>query len=36
MRPIVLQAHERPITFVTYNFDGDLVFSCGKVSHLIL
>ncbi|KAJ1604793.1 eukaryotic translation initiation factor 3-like protein [Cryptosporidium canis] len=30
MRPIVLQAHERPITFVTYNFDGDLVFSCGK------
>ncbi|OII78050.1 hypothetical protein cand_036980 [Cryptosporidium andersoni] len=30
MRPIVLQAHERPISFVTYSFDGDLIFSCGK------
>eukprot|EP00761_Pharyngomonas_kirbyi_P013105 gb/GECH01013132.1/.p1 GENE.gb/GECH01013132.1/~~gb/GECH01013132.1/.p1 ORF type:complete len:332 (+),score=61.63 gb/GECH01013132.1/:1-996(+) len=30
MRPLLLKGHERPVTFVCYNKDGDLVFSCGK------
>ena len=29
-RPIVLNGHDRPITMVKYNHDGDLVFSCSK------
>jgi translation initiation factor 3 subunit I len=30
MRPILLKGHERAITFVKYNADGDLLFSCSK------
>ncbi|CAR25790.1 hypothetical protein ZYGR_0A03590 [Zygosaccharomyces rouxii] len=30
MRPIMLVGHERPITQVKYNREGDLVFSCSK------
>ena len=27
MRPIVLKGHERPVTIVRFNYDGDLFFS---------
>eukprot|EP00276_Gloeochaete_wittrockiana_P009339 CAMPEP_0184656544 /NCGR_PEP_ID=MMETSP0308-20130426/16579_1 /TAXON_ID=38269 /ORGANISM="Gloeochaete witrockiana, Strain SAG 46.84" /LENGTH=319 /DNA_ID=CAMNT_0027093717 /DNA_START=64 /DNA_END=1023 /DNA_ORIENTATION=+ len=30
MRPIALKGHERPITFLKYNREGDLLFSCSK------
>lgn len=30
MRPILLKGHERPLTFLKYNRDGDLLFSCAK------
>lgn len=30
MRPIVLRGHERPLTQVKYNNDGDLIFTCSK------
>ena len=30
MRPILLKGHERAITFVRYNKEGDLLFSCAK------
>jgi translation initiation factor 3 subunit I len=30
MRPILMKGHERPLTFLKYNRDGDLLFSCGK------
>lgn len=30
MRPILLKGHERSITCVIYNKDGDLLFSCSK------
>lgn len=30
MRPILLKGHERPITQVKYNIDGDLIFSVAK------
>lgn len=30
MRPIVLRGHERPLTQVKYNADGDLIFTCSK------
>jgi translation initiation factor 3 subunit I len=29
-RPFLLQGHERPITTVQYNFDGDLLFTASK------
>jgi translation initiation factor 3 subunit I len=29
-RPYLLQGHERPITKIIYNFDGDLLFSASK------
>jgi translation initiation factor 3 subunit I len=29
-RPFLLQGHERPITKITYNYDGDLLFSASK------
>ncbi|EDO18471.1 hypothetical protein Kpol_1032p65 [Vanderwaltozyma polyspora DSM 70294] len=32
MRPIMLVGHERPLTQVKYNKEGDLVFSCSKDS----
>lgn len=32
MRPIVLMGHERPLTQVKYNREGDLLFSCSKGS----
>ncbi|VDP64100.1 unnamed protein product [Schistosoma mattheei] len=30
MRPIILNGHERPITRITYNCDGDLIFTAAK------
>ena len=30
MRPITLMGHERPLTQVKYNRDGDLIFTCSK------
>lgn len=30
MRPILLKGHERPLTYVKYNVEGDLMFSCAK------
>ncbi|KFD50597.1 hypothetical protein M514_08546 [Trichuris suis] len=32
MKPLVLRSHERPITKVKYNREGDLLFSCSKDS----
>ncbi|CCF56799.1 hypothetical protein KAFR_0B05030 [Kazachstania africana CBS 2517] len=32
MRPIVLMGHERPLTQVKYNREGDLIFTCSKDS----
>ena len=29
-RPYLLQGHERPITVVKYNYDGDLLFTASK------
>jgi translation initiation factor 3 subunit I len=30
MKPILMKGHERPLTFLRYNRDGDLLFSCAK------
>lgn len=30
MRPILLKGHERSITMVKYNREGDLIFTCAK------
>ena len=30
MRPILLKGHERSITYVKYNYDGDLLFTASK------
>jgi len=30
MRPLLLKGHERPLTFVKYNREGDLLFTCAK------
>ena len=30
MRPILLKGHERSITVVKYNYDGDLLFTASK------
>lgn len=30
MRPILMKGHERPLTFLRYNRDGDLLISCAK------
>lgn len=30
MRPILLKGHERAITFLKYNREGDLIFTCSK------
>jgi len=30
MRPILIKAHERSITYVKFNRDGDLLFTCSK------
>jgi translation initiation factor 3 subunit I len=30
MRPILMKGHERPLTFLRYNRNGDLLFSCAK------
>ncbi|ONI18276.1 hypothetical protein PRUPE_3G206800 [Prunus persica] len=30
MRPILMKGHERPLTFLTYDREGDLLLSCGK------
>jgi translation initiation factor 3 subunit I len=29
-RPLLLKGHERPITMVKYNREGDIVFTTGK------
>ena len=33
MRPILLKGHERPLTFIKYNREGDLLFTCAKDHH---
>ena len=33
MRPILLKGHERPLTFIKYNADGDLIVTCAKDHH---
>eukprot|EP00241_Pyramimonas_parkeae_P006807 CAMPEP_0114255406 /NCGR_PEP_ID=MMETSP0058-20121206/17538_1 /TAXON_ID=36894 /ORGANISM="Pyramimonas parkeae, CCMP726" /LENGTH=323 /DNA_ID=CAMNT_0001369775 /DNA_START=72 /DNA_END=1043 /DNA_ORIENTATION=+ len=33
MRPILLKGHERPLTYVKYNHEGDLMFTCAKDHH---
>ncbi|KAI3902441.1 hypothetical protein MKW92_016781 [Papaver armeniacum] len=30
MRPYLMKGHERPLTFLKYNREGDLLFSCAK------
>ena len=30
MKPILLKGHTRALTYVKYNKDGDLLFSCSK------
>eukprot|EP00762_Andalucia_godoyi_P003185 ANDGO_01058.mRNA.1 Eukaryotic translation initiation factor 3 subunit I len=30
MKPLILQGHTRPLTFLRYNEEGDLLFSCAK------
>ena len=30
VRPLILQGHERPLTMVKYNREGDLLFTCAK------
>ncbi|XP_078445338.1 eukaryotic translation initiation factor 3 subunit I-like [Wolffia australiana] len=32
MRPILMKGHERPLTFLKYSREGDLLFSCAKDS----
>ena len=32
MKPIMMHGHERSITQIKYNREGDLLFSCAKVS----
>ncbi|KEP60293.1 UNVERIFIED_CONTAM: eukaryotic initiation factor-3, delta subunit, putative [Hammondia hammondi] len=34
MRPLFLMGHARPLTWVTFNRDGDLLFTCGKDARL--
>jgi translation initiation factor 3 subunit I len=33
MRPLLMKGHERPLTFLRFNRDGDLLFSCAKDHH---
>jgi translation initiation factor 3 subunit I len=33
MRPLLLKGHERPLTFIKYNHEGDLFVSCAKDKH---
>ena len=30
MRPLLLKGHSRPLTYVKYNREGDLLFTCSK------
>ena len=30
IRPIMVKGHERPLTMVKYNREGDLLFTCAK------
>ncbi|KAI3867682.1 hypothetical protein MKW92_036100 [Papaver armeniacum] len=32
MKPILMKGHERPLTYLKYNREGDLLFSCSKDS----
>ncbi|CDJ62408.1 eukaryotic translation initiation factor 3 delta subunit, putative [Eimeria necatrix] len=36
MYPLLLQGHDRPLTWVQFNRDGDLMFTCGKDAKLSL
>lgn len=36
MYPLLLQGHDRPLTWVQFNRDGDLIFTCGKDANLSL
>ena len=33
MKPLMMHGHERSITQIKYNLDGDLLFSCAKDHH---
>merc|ERR1719313_3238804 len=33
MRPLLLKGHERPLTYIKYNHEGDLFVSCAKDKH---
>lgn len=33
MRPLLMKGHERPLTFLKYNRDGDILISCAKDHH---
>ena len=33
MRPILLKGHERPLTYIKYNREGDLLITCAKDHH---
>eukprot|EP01086_Lenisia_limosa_P016560 TRINITY_DN6456_c0_g1_i1.p1 TRINITY_DN6456_c0_g1~~TRINITY_DN6456_c0_g1_i1.p1 ORF type:complete len:323 (+),score=81.89 TRINITY_DN6456_c0_g1_i1:42-1010(+) len=35
MRPIQCKSHERPVTCLKYNSDGDIIFSCAKDNRVI-
>ena len=30
MKPILLKGHERALTYIMYNYEGDLLFTCSK------
>ena len=30
MRPLLLKGHTRPLTFIKYNLEGDILVSCAK------
>eukprot|EP00919_Chromeraceae_sp_WS-2016_P036306 GHVR01086199.1.p1 GENE.GHVR01086199.1~~GHVR01086199.1.p1 ORF type:complete len:365 (+),score=80.67 GHVR01086199.1:93-1187(+) len=36
MKQRILPGHERPVTFVRYNDDGDLLFTCGKDKEILM
>ncbi|XP_026194316.1 eukaryotic translation initiation factor 3 subunit I [Cyclospora cayetanensis] len=36
MYPLLLQGHDRPLTWVQFNRDGDIMFTCGKDANLSL
>merc|ERR1711976_113808 len=36
MKPYLLKGHERPLTFIKYNQEGNILLSCGKDNHVTL